>query len=211
MRTLSLYVSIYPGIAGDRLQPDAPPNELLRICRPRPDPAHFRLSDIVDVHSEAISVADLDGLAEVPEVGDGRFCKWNIVFCDGEKPRFTPVLGCGDTPPALPILEFGEILSGTGSASLGFREAGFNHRFVVEPDVTLASAFSVGHFVNISRLPTRFLDEFSDSHSQGIDRKFLLTLMVRAADTAIPISSFVDQLRYEKWASTFQGHFREVY
>ncbi|KAF8895779.1 S-adenosyl-L-methionine-dependent methyltransferase [Mucidula mucida] len=127
----------------DIVAPDAPPNELLRICRPRPDPAHFRLSDIVDVHSEAISVADLDGLAEVPEVGDGRFCKWNIVFCDGEKPRFTPVLGCGDTPPALPILEFGEILSGTGSASLGFREAGFNHRFVVEPDVTLASAFSM--------------------------------------------------------------------
>ncbi|KAF9018739.1 hypothetical protein BDZ89DRAFT_1073585 [Hymenopellis radicata] len=120
-------------IPRDRIQSDAPPNEFLRICHPQHGPAessHFRLSDILDVHSEAIPVSDLDVVAEV---GGDRFCKATV----------HPVLACGATPPALPTLEFGELLSGTGNASLGFRQAGFNNRFAVECDVSLASAFSM--------------------------------------------------------------------
>ncbi len=110
------------------------------------DRARFRISDILDVHSDPIPVSNVDVLADfLSDVEGARFCKWKVVFAGAEL-EFVPVVGAAVPTVPMTSLEFGDLSCGIGGASHGFREAGFNLRFGVEREERMSHLFQVSLF-----------------------------------------------------------------
>ncbi|KAF9031685.1 hypothetical protein BDZ89DRAFT_1063829 [Hymenopellis radicata] len=135
----------------DLIHRNAPSNGLLQVCHPTvpadsiqpggelADRARFRISDILDVHSDPVPVSNVDVLADVE---GARFCKWKVVFANVGL-EFVPVVGSAVPTVPLASLEFGDLSCGIGGASHGFREAGFNLRFGVEREERTSHVFQI--------------------------------------------------------------------
>lgn len=131
--------------------PDAHPRALLLVYSNRntrsfvEDAVHFRVSDIVAVHSTvSVHVSARD---EDVTKGEGDyFSQWAIqrssassydmTYVPIEPPHGKLVQGATE-------INFIDILGGAGGASSGFMDLGFSLKFGVEPTQTLAHSYEV--------------------------------------------------------------------